>query len=125
MTSDTVAMSYRLPVVTTFTPLSPPARARARDGAYTPKPGNQPVTSNSVAPPVDVTILRHCRCVDCEKFFRDGLGESFCAEGIGGTKVCWGTGERVCDPPAESWHYCACYSGPQISKDIYVVKREA
>jgi hypothetical protein len=71
-----------------------------------------------------VTILRHCRCIDCRKFFRDVHGEYFCQDYIGGTKITWGTGERKCEPPPEAWHYCSMYDGPQISKDVWVWKRQ-
>jgi len=70
-------------------------------------------------PSVDVTILKHCRCIDCRKFSKVE-GEYCCRDGIGGTKVVWGTGERICDPPPEAWHYCAGYHGPQISRDVWV-----
>jgi hypothetical protein len=114
-----------------------PARARARDCAYTPKPGNQPVTSNFREPAVNgrpegmdpqthtpptATVLRHCRCMDCRRFSKVG-GEYFCSEYIGGTSVIWATGKRECDPPPDAWHYCSHYNGPQISKDVWVWPR--
>ncbi len=120
MNRTATSPGYRLPVVTANSPLSP-SRARARVSAYTPKRGNQVVTGNR-PPSVNVTILKHCRCIDCRKFFKTGKveGEYCCRDGIGGTKVVWGTGERICDPPPEAWHYCAGYHGPQISKDVWV-----
>lgn len=65
------------------------------------------------------TVLRHCRCKDCLNFSRIA-GTYYCSAGIGGTSVVWGTGERVCEPAPDAWHYCARYRGPQISKDIWV-----
>ncbi|MCE5327864.1 MAG: hypothetical protein LLG01_15770 [Planctomycetaceae bacterium] len=67
--------------------------------------------------PAPVTLLRYCRCTDCQKFF-NSAGQYYCADYIGGTKVVWGTGERFCDPPPDSWHYCAGYDGPLISKEV-------
>lgn len=69
-------------------------------------------------PPRDVTILKHCRCVDCRHFHRVG-GRYVCDRNVGGTGVVWATGEHVCNPKPEQWHYCACYHGPQISKDVW------
>ena len=80
--------------------------------------GNQSFAST------DGTILRHCRCMDCRKFFSDRAGECFCREYIGGTKVTWATGKRECDPPPDAWHYCSDYDGPQISTDVWVWQRE-
>ncbi len=117
------AAGYRLPPVTGYSGLSPHACARARDGAYTPKPGNQPVTGNFTAPPAKVTILRHCRCIDCGRFSREG-GTCFCEAGIGGMGVVWATGERVCRPEPDQWHYCAEYDGPRISGDVFVWRHE-
>ena len=75
---------------------------------------------NPVTPGNAVTLLRHCRCIDCRKFTQDAVGEYFCEDYIGGTAIVWGTGRRVCDPPPDAWHYCAGYDGPQISKDVFV-----
>lgn len=119
MLNSTAELGYRLPAVTANSPLSPHARTRTRC-CLTGQRGNQPVTGNSPPSPRSVTILRHCRCIDCGKFSRDEAGECFCSEYIGGTKVTWMTGERTCDPPPEAWHYCSCYDGPQISKDVWV-----
>jgi hypothetical protein len=74
------------------------------------------------APLGKVTILRHCRCIDCQKFMQAG-GMYFCQDYIGGTAIVWATGKRVCDPPPGAWHYCSCYDGPQISTDIWVWRR--
>jgi len=102
------------------------ARAHARDSVNTPKPGNPPVRGKSgnapPAPELHVTILKHCRCMDCRKF-RTRAGEYFCRDHIGGTIVVWATGERICDPTPSAWHYCAGYDGPQISKDVWVWPR--
>lgn len=80
-------------------------------------------TPDNRQPPGPVTLLRHCRCCDCRKFRRDVRGECFCADGIGGTGIVWATGERVCDPPPELWHYCAGYDGPPISRDVWAWRR--
>ena len=90
---------------------------RARDSAYTAKTGNQVVTGN-LPPSPQVRILRHCRCLDCRKLYK-AEGECFCRESIGGTATVLGTGERICDPPPEAWHYCAGYDGPPISRDVW------
>ena len=69
-------------------------------------------------------MLKHCRCMDCRKFSRVG-NDYFCDEHMGGTAIVWATGKRSCDPPADVWHYCACYAGPQISKDVWVWRRRS
>jgi len=78
--------------------------------------------SRPPAPASNVTILRHCRCRDCRKFSKVG-SEYFCQDHIGGTAVVWATGERVCDPPPDAWHYCAGYGGPLVSKDVWTWPR--
>ena len=114
-----------LPPVTGFPPLSPYTRVRThtietnREKPVT--PGNA-VTRSQAPSPEAVTILKHCRCCDCRKFSREGK-EYFCSEYIGGTCVVWATGKKTCDPPPDAWHYCACYHGPQISKDVWVWPR--
>lgn len=99
------------------------AHARAREGEIG---GRTPSTSrtSSDAPPATVILLRHCRCVDCRKF-SEWYGDYLCADGIGGTKVIWATGRRVCEPVPDAWHYCAGYHGPQISKDVWVWPRRS
>jgi hypothetical protein len=92
---------------------------RTRDVAHIPKRGNQVVTGNRSAPPTGVTILKHCRCIDCLNFSKVA-GEYFCTEHIGGTKVSWATSNHECDPPPHTWHYCSHYTGPQISRDVWV-----
>ena len=67
-------------------------------------------------------ILGHCRCSGCLNFSQ-AAGEYFCSEDIGGTAVVWATGERLCDPPPDAWHYCARCRGPQVSKDVWVWPR--
>ncbi|MGC9455225.1 MAG: hypothetical protein ACP5HU_10225 [Phycisphaerae bacterium] len=76
------------------------------------------------APPAAATVLRHCRCCDCLNF-SEVAGDYICSEHIGGTGVVWATGERVCSPRPDQWHYCARYSGPQLSRDVWVWPREA
>lgn len=76
----------------------------------------------SVPVPNDVTILRHCRCVDCRRFaFADG--QYFCSEYIGGTFSVVATGQRVCEPAPEAWHYCSRYDGPQVSNDVWIWRK--
>lgn len=75
------------------------------------------------APSSGVTVLKHCRCSDCRKLSKVGDGY-VCAEHIGGTAVVWATGEHLCDPAPDAWHYCAGYDGPQISKDVWVWPRK-
>ena len=60
-----------------------------------------------------VTILRHCRCRDCRHWI--GEPHSECAHGI----IRNGVSEQPEYPP-DTWHYCALYHGPQISKDVWV-----
>ena len=101
------------------------ARAYARPGGRTgTETSSTSSTSFSDTPSSQVTILPFCRCGDCRKF-SEAAGESYCAEGIGGTKVVWATGERFCNPAPDQWHYCAGYDGPQISKDVWVWPRLA
>lgn len=67
-------------------------------------------------PPSNVTILRHCRCQDCRHWIKAPY--SMCRHGIvtNGLKA-------VPEHPANEWHYCAMYHGPQISKDLVAVPK--
>lgn len=75
------------------------------------------------------TVLRHCRCIDCRHWdHRIGL--------------CWELGLRryvskdQYPPPMQrfwtnagmiqpdQWHFCGCYQGPQLSKDVWVWTKE-
>lgn len=96
------------------------ARTRARDGEVDAKP---PQAVQPLHLPGAVTLLKHCRCMDCRRFHEDINGEFFCESYIGGTRVEWATGKRCCDPPPDAWHYCADYHGPQISKDVWAWPR--
>lgn len=60
-----------------------------------------------------VTILRHCRCRDCEHWAAHPHNE--CIHGIirNGLKP-------VPEFPADGWHYCALYHGPRFSGDVLV-----
>ena len=87
--------------------------ARTRVGA---NPRNPVMRGNAVMPPCHVTILRHCRCQDCEHWIRPPYNE--CRHGI----IRNGVKERP-EFPADAWHYCALYQGPQISKDVFVWPR--
>jgi len=73
--------------------------------------------------PGAVTLLKHCRCMDCRRFYKDACGEFYCESYIGGTRIEWATGKRYCDPLPDAWHYCADYHGPQISKDVWAWPR--
>ena len=75
-------------------------------------------TANDVAPfrplpPLAVTVLKHCRCVDCRHWLREPY--SMCKHGI----ICNGVKETPQFPP-DAWHYCVLYYGPQISRDVWV-----
>ena len=98
------------------------AHARAWEGDMGGQTSSTSRTSSD-APPSTVILLRHCRCMDCRSFSKVN-GEYFCSEYIGGTAVVWATGKRQCDPSPAAWHYCACYHGPQISKDVWGWRRE-
>ena len=91
-----------------------PARAREIERGKTDSSDSR----DSATVPEPAVILRHCRCADCLNFSRVG-GEYFCSEYIGGTAIVWATGRRSCDPPPDTWHYCAGYRGPQISRDVW------
>jgi len=108
--------------------LSSHARGRAR--AHTrARRGNRGAATSLFSPilppPGPVTLLKHCRCMDCRRFHQDARGEFFCESYIGGTRVEWATGKRYCDPPPDAWHYCADYHGPQISKDVWAWPRRS
>ena len=60
--------------------------------------------------PRPATILKYCRCVDCRHWVETYIKTYRCRELI-----------PTCGP-ADQWHWCTCYSGPQISKDVYVWK---
>lgn len=80
------------------------AHARAREerigagGVQTPQP---------LHTPGPVTLLKHCRCADCLRS-KAPAGSSLACP-----LPC------VCLPPADEWHYCAEYHGPQISPDVW------
>jgi len=69
-------------------------------------------------PPRNVTILRHCRCQDCEHWIGHPYNE--CDEGIVRNGV-----KPVPEYPPDAWHYCALYDGPQVSKDVFVWPKPA
>lgn len=52
--------------------------------------------------PGRVTILKHCRCIDC----RHWTG--------------WCRALVPASEPPEQWHWCARYSGPRISKQVFI-----
>jgi hypothetical protein len=61
--------------------------------------------------------------MDCRRFWSQD-GTYFCAAGIGGTLITWGTGERTYSPAPDAWHYCARYDGPAISKSVFVWRNQ-
>jgi hypothetical protein len=94
------------------------ARARGAGVGDGESPESPESPESHSAPPLNVTLLKHCRCMDCHNFSR--VGEDYvCTEDIGGTKVRWWGGQHECDPPPAAWHYCTCYDGPQISTDVW------
>ena len=75
-------------------------------------------TANEVAPAPSppsarVTVLRRCRCIDCRHWIAEPYSE--CVHGIIRNGV-----KPVPEYPADAWHWCALYHGPQISKDVWV-----
>lgn len=99
-------------------------RAHARTRAREVRPGGQDSPYSPILPaPGAVTLLKHCRCMDCRRFYKAVDGEFYCESYIGGTRIDWATGRRYCDPPPDAWHYCADYHGPQISKDVWAWPR--
>lgn len=101
-----------------------PAHARAHTRAREQQVDAGPVqTPQPLHVPAEVTLLKHCRCMDCQRFYMAMGGEFYCEFYIGGTRVEWATGKRYCDPPPDAWHYCADYHGPQISKDVWAWPR--
>jgi hypothetical protein len=99
-------------------------RAHARTRAGEQKVDTGPLqTPQPLRAPGAVTLLKHCRCMDCRRFYKAMGGEFYCESCIGGTRIEWATGKRYCDPPPDAWHYCADYHGPQISKDVWAWPR--
>ena len=97
-----------------------PAHARAHTRAREQQVDAGPVqTPQPLHVPGAVTLLKHCRCMDCRRFYKAMGGEFYCESYIGGTRIEWATGKRYCDPLPDAWHYCADYHGPQISKDVW------
>ena len=88
------------------------ARARAR-GARLGKRDSIDSRDPKLPPPGPSTVLKFCRCLDCRRWLGEPLNE--CTEGIirNGTR----TQPEV---PADGWHYCALYRGPQVSGDVWV-----
>ena len=58
-------------------------------------------------------LLKHCRCIDCRNWIKAPYSE--CRYGIIRNGV-----KDTPDFPADAWHYCARYQGPQISRDVWV-----
>lgn len=90
---------------------SPSSHARGRACAHARARGEEYGAGDSLFPPIlpapgPVTLLKHCRCADC---LRSKVP-------VGSSPAC--PLPCVCLPPADEWHYCAAYHGPQISKDV-------
>ena len=64
------------------------------------------------APSLAVTILKHCRCIDCRHWIKPPY--SMCRHGV----IVNGMGGAFEYPP-DAWHYCALYHGPQASPDVW------
>ena len=79
----------------------------------------------SLSPPPPATVLRHCRCQDCEHWSND---QGACCvlpfrryvprEDYHPAMRRFWTDLGMIRP--DQWHYCARYHGPQISKDIWI-----
>ena len=74
--------------------------------------------------PMPATVLRHCRCQDCGHWaatqracgvlpFRRFIPR----EDVPALIRRFWTDLGMVDPG--EWHYCACYHGPQVSKDVW------
>ena len=85
------------------------AHTRAR-GAASGK-GDSPF-SPILPPPAAVTVLKQCRCVDCRYWFEHPYNE--CEHGIIRNGLL-----PVPQFPADAWHWCALYHGPQVSRDVW------
>jgi hypothetical protein len=89
------------------------ARARARAREEERGTGDSPESGDShAAPSLAVTILKHCRCIDCRHWIRAPY--SMCRHGV----IVNGVGAALEYPP-DAWHYCALYHGPQASPDVW------
>ena len=82
----------------------------------------------ALASTAPATILKHCRCMDCRQW-DDGQG---CCHVLAFRRYVPREEYRPAMRPfwtdvgmirPEAWHYCACYHGPQISKDVWVWSR--
>ena len=67
-----------------------------------------PAGQRPALPPTRVTVLRHCRCLDCRRLDRNE----------GGCEI---PGRN--DAPGK-WGFCAGYDGPPISRDVLVFRHE-
>ena len=70
-----------------------------------------------IAVPFNVTVLKCCRCRDCRRW-----NGKACRLGIivNGARAWGGEVAKWAGYPADAWHYCAAYDGPQLSKDAYL-----
>ena len=88
------------------------ARTRARGArpGETGSRGSRGSQGSHPVPPLDVTLLKHCRCADCLRFRSRDSSPMACRI-------------RFCQPEPHVWHYCADYLGPQISRDVWAWPR--
>ena len=77
------------------------------------RPVTYPDLPATYPPPQLATVLRYCRCMDCRHWIGEPYSE--CVHGIIRNGV-----KPVPEYPADAWHYCALYHGPQVSKDVLV-----
>ena len=93
-----------------FTRAQAHVRARAREEEWGRNALQPPQPLHA---PIPATILRYCRCMDCRHWIAEPHSE--CIHGIIRNGV-----KPVPEYPADAWHYCALYHGPQVSKDVWV-----
>jgi len=86
------------------------AHARAREEECGQRESSESGDSHA-APSLNVTLLKHGRCGDCLRSRAPAGSRLACS------LPC------LCRPPADEWHYCAEYHGPQISKDVWAWPR--
>ena len=87
--------------------------SQERDCARIGRPATSPDLTATYPPPRPATVLKHCRCMDCRHWI--GEPHSECVHGIIRNGV-----KPVPEYPADAWHWCALYHGPQVSKDVWV-----
>ena len=71
----------------------------------------------------DVTVLRFCRCQDCEAFWLDAYAMEWCRADHMLWGIVWGTGEVTYTLKPSQWHYCGDYRGPTVVDDLMVIPK--